>query len=110
MSEKKIKVDKTFLLVVLALSVAISFISLDIAKEVVPGILIGFLGASILFSKDIKKFEADSQSLRGFTLGLKLGAYVVMFVIALRIGENTLYAAIMTLVIYRNAVISALKK
>ncbi len=109
MSTKKRRIDRLFLLVVIAS--AISFLIVpSIAVDIVSGVLIGTIGTSLVFELGIRRVESDQYGQVGIHLAKNIVIYAAMMFITYKIGNKSFLACVVTIITYRLVLLNALRK
>ncbi len=109
MSTKKRRIDRLFLLIVLAS--AISFIIVpSYAVFIVSGVLIGSIGTSLIFELGIRRVESDQYGQVGLHLAKNIVIYAAMMFISYQIADEAFLACVVTIITYRLVLLNALRK
>lgn len=109
MSQKKKRVDRLFFIFAL-ISFVLVFIMPAIAKEIIAGIIIGFIGTSLVFELGIRRVESDNYSQVNLNLIKNIVIYALMMFIAITISDRTFLMCVLTIVTYRLVLLNALRR
>ncbi len=109
MSQKKKRVDRLFFIFAL-ISFVLVFIMPAIAKEIIAGIIIGFIGTSLVFELGIRRVESDNYSQVNLNLIKNIVIYALMMFIAITISDRTFLVCVLTIVTYRLVLLNALRR
>lgn len=109
MSQKKKRVDRLFFIFAL-ISFVLVFIMPAIAKKIIAGIIIGFIGTSLVFELGIRRVESDNYSQVNLNLIKNIVIYALMMFIAITISDRTFLMCVLTIVTYRLVLLNALRR
>lgn len=109
MSTKKRRIDRLFLFIVLACVFSLIIIP-SYGKIIVPGVIIGTIGTSLIFELGIRRVESDQYNQVGLNLVKNMVIYALMMFITYKIGFNTFLACVITIITYRLVLLNSLRK
>ncbi len=109
MSTKKRRVDRLFILIVLASAITFVIVP-NIAVDIVSGVLIGTVGTSLIFELGIRRVESDQYGQVGLHLAKNIVIYALMMFITFKISEQSFLACVVTIITYRLVLLNALRK
>lgn len=108
MLNQKRKIDLLFL--VIALVVAILQMTILNFEYLFVGYILGFVAASFVMQKDVKRFNENINMRIGLNMALHLIIYALTFLLAIKLSDAAFIAAVLTLLSYRYLLILTLKR
>jgi hypothetical protein len=108
MLNQKKKIDLLFLAV--ALVIAILQITILNFEYLFVGYMLGFLAASIIMQRDVKRFNENINMKIVFNMALHLLIYAATFILAIKLSDAAFIAAVLSLLAYRYLLILTLKR
>ncbi len=109
MSQKKKRVDRLFFIFTL-ISFVLVFIMPASTKWLSAGLIIGFVGTSLVFELGIRRIESDNYSQVNLNLIKNIIIYALMMFIAIKISDKTFLMCVLTIVTYRLVLLNALRR
>lgn len=108
MLNQKRKIDLLFL--VIALVIMILQITVLDFEYLFAGYMLGFIAASFIMQRDVKRFNENINMRIGLNMTLHMIIYAATFLLAIKLSDAAFIAAVLTLLAYRYSLILILKR